>query len=99
MINGGSDFFLYDPASGVWFKCISTPTGFNYEQGAWSPGWEIHPMTLNSDALEDLFLIDLLYDPASGGWYQAPNVVTASFSYNSGFWDPQRTIITRGPIR
>ena len=75
--DGLSDFFLYDPATGAWFKAFSTPDGFTYEQGAWSPGWEIYPMLLNDDAFGDLFL----FNRTTGQWYWAVGADAPGFSY------------------
>lgn len=68
--DGISDFFLYDPATGVWFQCVmGLPEGPRAQcyQGGWNPGWEVYPLRLNNDKFSDLFIIDR----NTGRWFWA----------------------------
>ena len=95
--DGSDDLFLHSATTGEWFQMISDGAG-GFSVGGnqtWTTGWQLYPTDLNGDGRTDF----LLYDPASGVWYQARNLVLGSFSYDSGFWSPGLTIITRTPIR
>ena len=82
------DLFTYDPLTGAWteyFANTSTGIGFTTRGGTWSPGWKIWPVTLNSDALTDLFL----YHSDTGVAYQAVSTnTTEAFRYRQESWSP-----------
>ena len=83
--DGLTDVFLYDKSTGTWFKCLSTLSGFTYEQGGWNPGWEVYPMRLNNDYLGDMFLIDR----NTGRWFWVLGRVGTGFTYPvSEVWFP-----------
>jgi hypothetical protein len=85
--DGLADVFLYNPATGDWYRGTSTGDGtgdFSFSAGRWSPGWQIHQMRLDGDALTDL----LLYDPASGMWFRALNDGASGFTFANGTWSP-----------
>jgi hypothetical protein len=75
--------FLYDPVAGQYYKCVTTPTVFTYETGWWTSGWEVTPLTLNTDALGDLFL----FKRTTGQWFWVLGEAGAAFqSPASGAW-------------
>jgi hypothetical protein len=75
---------------------ISNGTGGFSAAGSqtWSLGWNIYPTDLNADGRTDF----LLYHPTSGVWYQARNFTLGTFTYTSGTWSPNLTIIVRSPF-
>ena len=77
--DGRSDLFLYNLASGVWYKVVNTGTDFTYFSGVWGH-WTTTVSDLTGDGHSDLFL----HDPATGVWYQAITTTPGDFSYTSG---------------
>jgi hypothetical protein len=74
--DGISDFFLFDPPTGVWFQCTA---GVGCYQGGWNPGWEIYAARLNNDDFGDFFLINR----KTGRWFWALGTgpATSNFTY------------------
>jgi len=79
----GGDVFVYSETNGLWFECVTRPSGgFEYYGGSWSPGWQISVVAVESDGRSDL----LLYNAVNGNWFQASNTALGAFAYTSGFW-------------
>jgi len=94
--NGADDVFLYSAATGQWFEMISSHAGnaITFTVGGndtWSTGWDIQPTDFNGDGRTDF----LLYHPPSGVWYQARNLTLGTFTYSTGTWAPNLTIVAR----
>ena len=71
--DGRTDFLLYDPIGGRYFKAITRGNGvFAYSGGGWAPGWLPFVAELNGDVRDDVFL----YNPTSGIWYRATSTGT-----------------------
>ncbi|MEO8255726.1 MAG: hypothetical protein ABI868_00115 [Acidobacteriota bacterium] len=90
--DGRGDVFLYNRATGARrFEVTSLlPAGFGEIPGAWDPGWQVYPASLNTDAYTDFFL----YDPARGLWIQALNHAgDGTFTYTVGDWDRSWTVV------
>jgi hypothetical protein len=94
--DGDADLLLHAPATGQSFQVISNGAGV-FTVGAsqtWSLGWQIYMTDLNNDGRSDI----LLYHPTSGVWYQARNLILGSYTYSSGTWAANLTIIVRAPF-
>jgi hypothetical protein len=90
------DLLLHAEDTGQVFEMISNGTGGFSVGGSttWSLGWSIYPTDLNGDHRTDF----LLYHPTTGVWYQARNLTLGSFSYTTGTWASNLTIIVRAPF-
>jgi len=90
------DLFLHSATTGRWFEMISDGAGQFTNAGgqAWSLGWNIYPTDFNADGRTDF----MLYHPSTGVWYQARNLVLGTFSYSSGVWATNLTIVVRQPF-
>jgi hypothetical protein len=85
--DGRSDFLLYNPTNGLWYKAISAPGDtFYYFAGAWAAGWTPSILDLNGDGRSDVFV----YNRKSGIWYKAISVGDGmgAFTYEGGAWAP-----------
>ena len=89
--DGRDDVFVHASATGFWYELISSGTGglTSGGNGAWAPIWSVSPTDFNADGRTDV----LLYDPASGVWYQARNLTLGAFSYSTGTWATNLTIV------
>jgi hypothetical protein len=94
--DGDQDLLLHAEANGQWFEMLSNGTGgFTVGgNGAWSTGWNVFPTDFNGDGRTDF----LLYHPTTGVWYQARNLSLSTFTYTTGTWAPNLTIIARTPF-
>jgi hypothetical protein len=89
--DGFTDFLLYNPATGDWYK--ATYRGFNtysYVGGyRWSVGWTPYVADFNGDGASDV----LLYNEVNGRWCLAVANGPGDFAYvQSGVWSPGWTI-------
>ena len=67
--DGRTDFLLYDPCQGTFFKAITRGTGlFIYSSGGWAPGWSPTVADFDGDTRADVLLYNV--PPASGSWDQ-----------------------------
>lgn len=83
--DGLSDVFLYNQATGVWYRCISSAVisnGFSYSGGGWAAGWDLYVAKFDGDSRDDLFL----YSRLTGTWYKAHSGTGATFTYVGGGW-------------
>ena len=60
----------------------------------WVTGWTIYMTDLNGDKRTDIFV----YNPNSGIWYQARNLTNGTFTYSTGNWPTNLTIVVRTPF-
>ncbi len=87
--DGRADVFLYNQTTGVWFECVTRTSGFSYATGNWVAGWDVYITDLNGDGRSDV----LLYRPSTGVWFRCLNTGFGVFSYSTGTWEPNRTIV------
>lgn len=94
--DGDADLLLHLESNGQAFQMISNGVGAFSVGGSttWSLGWKIYVTDLNTDGRSDI----LLYHPTSGVWYQARNFTLGTFTYTSGNWAANLTIIVRAPF-
>ena len=94
--DGDQDLLLHAANTGQWFEMISNGVGGFSAAGsaAWSLGWNIYPADLNGDGRIDF----VLYHPTTGVWYQARNLTLGTFSYTSGHWSANLTVLVRSPF-
>ena len=63
--DGYTDFFLYNPTSGQWFKALNNRANdYTYVSGAFSSGWRSYLGDLDGNGRPDLFL----YNETNGLW-------------------------------
>ena len=64
--DGYTDFFLYDPARGLWIQALNHGGDgtFTYTLGNWDSSWTVVPSDLDGDGLTDLFV----YNVTTGVW-------------------------------
>ncbi len=85
--DGRTDLFLYNEATGQWFKAINNGAlNFTYFSSTWSPGWTVGIVDLNGDGKSDVFL----YNPTSGRWFRCTSSGdgTGEFAYVADTWSP-----------
>ena len=92
--DGDDDVFLSSTVDGQWYQMMSGIVGnaFSFStggNGGWSLGWIIYPTDFNADGRTDF----LLYNSTSGVWYQARNLTLGTFSYTTGTWPANLTIV------
>jgi hypothetical protein len=95
--DGDSDLLLWaKDTTGQWFQMMSNGLGAFSVGGSqtWSLGWNLYVTDLNTDGRSDI----VLYHPTSGVWYQARNFTLGTFTYSSGSWASNLTIIVRSPF-
>ena len=95
--DGDSDLLLWaENGTGQLFQMMSDGVGGFTVGGTvtWSLGWKVHVTDLNSDGRSDI----VLYHPTTGVWYQARNFTLGAFTYTSGTWATNLTIIVRAPF-
>lgn len=82
--DNNTDFFLFNPTNGNWFKMLNDGSGFTEQaHSQWWNGWQRFVMDLNGDGISDIFL----YDPATGVWFKCFSTPTG-FTYEQGAWNP-----------
>lgn len=84
--DAATDFFLFNPQNGQWFKMASDGQGNFTTQAtaAWGTNWQRFVVDLNGDGTSDVFL----WDAAAGAWFQCLSTPNGDFSYVQGFWSP-----------
>ena len=88
--DGSGDVFLYSKATGARRFEVTTSGGFSESSGAWDPGWQVYPASLNADGYTDFFL----YDPQRGFWIQSVNHGgDGTFTNTLGNWDNSWTVV------
>ena len=94
--DGDADVFVHNSSSGAWTELISNGLGqfTSAGSGAWVLGWNIYVSDFNADKRADL----LLYNPSNGVWYMARNLTPGTFTYTTGSWAANLTIIVRTPF-
>ena len=94
--DGDADVFVHNSSSGAWTELLSNGTGqfTSAGSGAWVLGWNLYLSDFNADKRTDI----LLYNPSSGVWYMARNLTIGAFTYTTGTWATNLTIIVRTPF-
>lgn len=80
-----TDFFLFNPANGNWYKMLNDgASGFTEAaSGSWFNGWQRFVIDLDGDEIDDIFL----YDSFSGAWFKCIST-PSGFNYIQGGWNP-----------
>ncbi len=81
--DGLTDFLAYDAATGYWYVCMNTGSGFTYTGGQWSAGWTVSLQERGPFAT-DLFL----YNTTSGAAYDCFSDGTGGFTYSNRSVEP-----------
>lgn len=89
--DGRTDLLLHNPSSGQWFELTSNGVGgfVNSGTGFWTLGYGVYMTDFNGDSRADV----LLYNASNGFWYQGRNLSLNAFTYTSGAWNANVTVV------